>query len=416
MIYLFYRNNHISAPRPAVFCRNCILGRIVPAYRPSRRRWNLGIVVAFRNDTSEFCLTFQHNVQEWLRLENAPYEAYTGFYRQRKQQLHPMKRTMTHDDFWHSDDLSWTTNRKYQRGHLLNSSPCIPVAIDVTSKPVNICSAPQVLPDMHSLSSVSTLVMETKASNQHKSAPRHWTDAEDKKLIYAVTQSHLPLKWARIASLVSNRTGKQCRERYFNHLHTKVKMTEWSPLEDALICRLYKSIGSKWVEISKFIPGRSDNNCKNRWHYLRRHMEKYVSSLPPSKEIDGPLTLVSPIKAQILKLSRKTVNAPDEMNKAITRALVHMAETQAPVVSPMPECHFTFGPFLHPKEFVICARCSLMVSSAQTGPICQKTKWCWACTTTPAVLTDDFLRLEHQIRTGPRRVSLGEEEKFVNRK
>lgn len=358
-------------------------------------------------------MSFEHTVREWLRLETAPYEAYAAFYRHRRLSRIGTKRPMLLDDLWQSDEISWTTHM-HQRGPLQPSThtmQSIPIAIDVSTGRVNDI-AQAAIPDVHPIPCLSTMVV-MKSSSHQKSAPRHWTEAEDRKLINAVVQSPLPLKWAQIASMVSNRTGKQCRERYFNHLHVKVKVTEWSPLEDALICRLYKSIGSKWVEISRFIPGRSDNNCKNRWHYLRRHMEKYVSSLPASREIDAS---TSPIKAQILRVLKKKTKGPrDEMDTAITRALIHMVDTQAPTVAPMPDYSFEFGPFIHPKEFSICVRCSLMIPSAQTGPMCQKTRWCWSCTVTPALLTDDYLRLEHQIRTGPRRVSLGEEERIVHR-
>jgi hypothetical protein len=404
---------------------------MVPAYRPSLKRWNLGLVVAYRNDTQEFCLLFDYTVQEYLTLDQAPFEAYTAFYRHCRQQVQqpsnekPQKNAVSFDEFWPNDDMSWTSHNNYHNSYqhhtalkhhqLMTSNVNVPVAIDITHE-LSPHQDPPVLTEVHNNHSrfpvTSPIPMAATlkfGSNQLKTAPRHWSEAEDNLLLRAVSQAPLPLKWAVVASLVPNRSGKQCRERYFNHLHTKVKVTEWTPLEDALICRLYKVVGSKWIAISKLVPGRSDNSCKNRWHYLRRHLEKYVSSLPEDVH-----TGCASIKERLAAIVRAKGYAWDEMEKAATKALIHMINTQSTGTLPLPEYSFAFGPFVHPMEVMMCIRCGLVASSAQTGPICQHTQWCWACSLTSAVLQDDFLRLEHQIRaTGPKRVSLDGQEQNV---
>ena len=48
----------------------------------------------------------------------------------------------------------------------------------------------------------------------------------------AVTQT---LKWSDVAELLPGRLGKQCRERWFNHLDPSVKKTPWSPREDEIL-------------------------------------------------------------------------------------------------------------------------------------------------------------------------------------
>ena len=37
---------------------------------------------------------------------------------------------------------------------------------------------------------------------------------------------------------MENRTGKQCRERYFNHLQPNIKKGNWSDEEDNIIIQL----------------------------------------------------------------------------------------------------------------------------------------------------------------------------------
>ena len=52
-----------------------------------------------------------------------------------------------------------------------------------------------------------------------------------------------------------------------------------------------------------------------------------------------------------------------------------------------------FGPFNKADGHVRCARCSLFVSSKQTGEvICKTTGWCEPCTKIPPYVVGDMLR------------------------
>ena len=47
-----------------------------------------------------------------------------------------------------------------------------------------------------------------------------------------------------------NRTGKQCRERYINHLKEFVRKDCWSEEEEDELLKLYRRYGSQWTKIS----------------------------------------------------------------------------------------------------------------------------------------------------------------------
>ena len=104
-----------------------------------------------------------------------------------------------------------------------------------------------------------------------------------------------PKRWLLFAKEISSmfqveRAGKQCRERWCNHLDPLLNSSDWSPSEEDAIFKLSKVDKNQWSKIAKSLPGRSENSIKNYYYStVRKNLRRINKRLIFKENLTGPI-------------------------------------------------------------------------------------------------------------------------------
>ena len=96
------------------------------------------------------------------------------------------------------------------------------------------------------------------------------------------------MDWKAVADAMTNRTTKQCRERWMNVLDPSISRCGWSNAEIHTLFRAQADVGNKWAAIAARLPGRPETAVKNTFYAAVRREERRSSCAASGVAVPPP--------------------------------------------------------------------------------------------------------------------------------
>lgn len=159
-----------------------------------------------------------------------------------------------------------------------------------------------------------------------------WTKAEDETITRLVRELGAN-KWSLIAKELPGRIGKQCRERWFNHLNPEINKDPWTEEEEAILRTAHSRIGNKWALIARFLPGRTDNAIKNHYNATQRRAATRKGRKGKGKSGPSPTASTAEMQTDLAPEATSAVPAETTASEK-SRSTIHRAGPK--LIAPRP--------------------------------------------------------------------------------
>ncbi|KAK8564079.1 hypothetical protein V6N13_005713 [Hibiscus sabdariffa] len=161
--------------------------------------------------------------------------------------------------------------RSCQQPHQTTTPTPPPVATKVGDDEVTSADQDKVAENNNNRRSLKSKRLK-RAVKKTNSVKVQWTPEED-RLLEDLVSRYGERRWTEFSKMLLGRVGKQCRERWHNHLRPGIKKEPWSEEEEMILIAAHREMGNKWVEMVKKLPGRTENTIKNHWNTTKRKQE-----------------------------------------------------------------------------------------------------------------------------------------------
>ncbi|KAI1075861.1 hypothetical protein F5B20DRAFT_558206 [Whalleya microplaca] len=98
---------------------------------------------------------------------------------------------------------------------------------------------------------------------------QRWTPEQDRILDAAVAEVSRPgqtISWHKVAGYLPGRSNKDCRKRWHYKIAHCFKQGVWMPEEDDKLRRAVQMHGTRWTKVSEAVGSRNGDQCWKRWH------------------------------------------------------------------------------------------------------------------------------------------------------
>lgn len=149
--------------------------------------------------------------------------------------------------------------------------------------------------------------IEVKKTRKIHKYPKYsqWS-AEEDEYLGQLYQKFGSRKWKCISTEINKhfweskdkRKGKQCRERWINHLDPDNKKGPFLVEEEIKLIEIQLEVGNRWSYISTFLKGRTENQVKNRFKtlvkkyvigaYGKSYYDNYIKEISNKDESENP--------------------------------------------------------------------------------------------------------------------------------
>lgn len=104
-------------------------------------------------------------------------------------------------------------------------------------------------------------------------------NAEHDICLTSIVTTYGSQNWTAIAESMNvqfpdyRKSGKQCRERWYNKLDPNIKHAPWTKQEEAALILHHMRLKNRWADISGKFNGRTNNMVKNRFYSIFRKVK-----------------------------------------------------------------------------------------------------------------------------------------------